>query len=154
MTNHRQSNVKSSAPCLASETWLSARPAAFLFRSFFYGALFLTVVAPALSAQNTQPPAAPKAVKVKTTPPVIVEKPDLHWPKRNSAVSLSPALVSITVNVAGAPENVHLLRSCGDAAFDTAVLEAVQAYRFKPATREGVPIPFTMNVEVDPRPFK
>lgn len=55
--------------------------------------------------------------------------------------------VNLTVDTAGRPQNVHVIRAVG-MGLDQKALEAVRQYRFKPAMEDGHPVPVQVNVEV------
>lgn len=56
--------------------------------------------------------------------------------------------VSLVVDIKGKPQNVRVLRR-GRKNYDDSALSAVRAWRFKPATCNGDPMPIQINVEVD-----
>ena len=68
-------------------------------------------------------------------------------------------LVGLTVDANGEPTNLHIVRSASDKAdeanrdaalsLDQKALDCVQKYRFAPATYQGKPVPFDLNVEVN-----
>jgi TonB family protein len=57
-------------------------------------------------------------------------------------------LVNLIVDAKGKPQNVHVLRGVG-MGLDEKALKAVKAYKFKPATELGKPVPVGLNVEVN-----
>jgi len=57
-------------------------------------------------------------------------------------------MISILVDAHGYPENPRVVRSLG-MGLDEKALEAVQRYRFKPAMKDGKPVPVTILVEVN-----
>jgi TonB family protein len=57
-------------------------------------------------------------------------------------------MISIIVDAQGYPRNPRVLRSLG-MGLDEKALEAVQKYRFKPATKDGKPVASMINVEVN-----
>jgi TonB family protein len=62
--------------------------------------------------------------------------------KINGAVVLS-----LVVDAHGLPQKVHVVRSL-EASLDEKALDAVYGYRFKPAIKEGHPVPVPVNIEV------
>jgi protein TonB len=52
----------------------------------------------------------------------------------------------------GIPSGAHIEKS-GGATFDKSALEAVNKYRFDPATRNGQPVPVQINIQVQFRVF-
>ncbi len=61
-------------------------------------------------------------------------------------------IVSIIVDAHGNPQNAHVIRMLG-MGLDENALAAIRGYRFKPAIRDGKPVPVVMNVRVDFRLF-
>jgi TonB family protein len=60
-------------------------------------------------------------------------------------------LVSLNVDISGLPQEIKLIR-CSDSSFQKSSLDAVENYRFKPATtQEGLPVSFKLVVVVDYR---
>jgi len=58
------------------------------------------------------------------------------------------SIVSVIVDVHGMPQDPRVVRPLG-MGLDEKALEAVGRYRFKPAMREGVPVPVTITIEVN-----
>jgi protein TonB len=56
------------------------------------------------------------------------------------------------VTADGIPSGAHIEKS-GGATFDKSALEAVNKYRFDPATRNGQPVPVQINIQVQFRVF-
>lgn len=93
-------------------------------------------------------------------PPVPLSMPDPEFSKEARKKKISGGvLVGLIVDVGGNPQQVHVKRSLADQvgkkevkaalSLDAKAVEAVKQYRFKPATRDGVPVPVWMNVEVN-----
>lgn len=57
-------------------------------------------------------------------------------------------LVSLIVDAYGVPQNPRVVKSIGYG-LDEAALEAVKAYRFRPATKDGHPVAVLMSIEVN-----
>jgi protein TonB len=57
-------------------------------------------------------------------------------------------LVGLTVGADGLPKNAHILHALG-MGLDEKAIEAVKQYRFKPAMKDGKPVPVTIAVEVN-----
>jgi TonB family protein len=57
-------------------------------------------------------------------------------------------LVNLIVDSKGKPQDVRVLRGVG-MGLDEKALKAVRAYRFRPATEYGKPVPVGLNVEVN-----
>jgi protein TonB len=70
------------------------------------------------------------------------------------------SIVALIVDANGIPQNIHIVQSAAEsekkpkdkaaaATLDTKALEAVQQYRFTPATKDGQPVPVELRVEVN-----
>jgi TonB family protein len=57
-------------------------------------------------------------------------------------------LLSLIVDTNGMPQNVHVERPLGYGLSEKAV-EAVHKYRFKPAMKDGMPVPVIIHVEIN-----
>jgi len=57
-------------------------------------------------------------------------------------------VISVVVDVYGRPQYLHVVRKLG-MGLDEMAMEAIHQYRFKPAMKDGVPVPVTLNVAVD-----
>jgi TonB family protein len=78
--------------------------------------------------------------------PTAVYTPNPVPPKFTN--SEHPVVLWLIVGTDGAPRDVKVARSV-DKAFDGAALEAVQRWKFKPATCDGEPIEVQINVNVN-----
>ncbi len=56
-------------------------------------------------------------------------------------------ILSLVVDAQGMPQHVHVIRSLG-MGLDEKAIEAARKYRFKPAMKDGRPVPVAINVEV------
>ena len=83
------------------------------------------------------------------TPPVLIwhPSPDYTEEARKAKVN-GNVTVSLIVNNAGIPLNVHVTKGVG-LGLDEKAVEAVKRYRFKPASENGKPVPVYMNIEVN-----
>jgi len=61
-------------------------------------------------------------------------------------------LVALIIDAKGKPQNVHVIRSL-EPSLDRNAIYAVRQYHFKPAMRNGVPVPLMITVEVAFRLF-
>ena len=57
-------------------------------------------------------------------------------------------LVSVVVDAEGKPRNARVIRALG-AGLDEKAVEAVNKYRFRPAMKDGVPVPVMITVQVN-----
>jgi TonB family protein len=56
-------------------------------------------------------------------------------------------IISVIIDTEGKPRNLHVARKLG-MGLDEKAMEAVSQWRFKPAMKDGVPVPVGMNIEV------
>ncbi len=62
----------------------------------------------------------------------------------DGSVSSSQVVVDYFVSATGQPEQMRVARSCGNQALDQACLDAIRKTRFRPAVKDGVPVPAKM----------
>jgi TonB family protein len=82
-------------------------------------------------------------------PPIVIHQADPKYAEaaRNAKLS-GNVVISLVVGTDGKPYNVQVARGLGHG-LDEQAVEAVQQYRFKPATRNGEPVAAYLNVEVN-----
>ena len=86
-------------------------------------------------------------------PPVATYTPDPKFAKEASKNKFSGnVVVALIVDANGNPQNVHVLRGMG-MGLDEKAVQAVQQYKFKPATKDGKPVAVYVNVAVNFRSF-
>jgi protein TonB len=83
-----------------------------------------------------------------TTPVVIWQPSPEYTEEARKAKFEGTVTVSLIVNNAGIPLNVHVTKGVG-MGLDEKAVEAVKQYRFKPAMQNGKPVAVFMNVEVN-----
>ena len=96
---------------------------------------------PAAPTTSAAPPAATKAA-VRITEPMVVSQPPPAVPPELLDLARRLRLTSeidVIINEHGTVDNVVVTRSV-NAAYDAAVVAAARAWRYRPATRDGVPI--------------
>jgi TonB family protein len=82
-------------------------------------------------------------------PPVLAYSVDPSYTEAARKAKLSGnVIVGLVVDSNGQPQNVRVARGLGNE-LDEKAIEAVQQYRFKPATRNGEPVPVNLKVEVN-----
>jgi TonB family protein len=82
-------------------------------------------------------------------PPVPIYTPDPKYTEAARKAKLSGnVILSLIVDSAGEPQNVQVARGLGNE-LDEKAVEAVQQYRFKPATKDGEPVSAFLNVMVN-----
>ncbi len=120
----------------------------------------------AASPADPKPDAAPGKDKTyriggDVTPPVVLHKDEVLFTKEERRQKFTgTAVVSITVDAQGMPQDVRLVKSAAAGVkdpkkraaaelLDPKAVASVQGYRFKPAMHNGEPVPVKMYVEVD-----
>jgi TonB family protein len=86
-------------------------------------------------------------------PPVLISAPDPEYTEAARQAKLSGnVIVGLVVDSSGEPQNVRVVRGLGNE-LDEKAVEAVQQYKFKPATQDGEPVSADLKVEVNFRIF-
>lgn len=95
----------------------------------------------------------PKSKPREISVPKLVYSVDPQYPAHGPKGKFSGiAVVALLVGTDGKPEQVHVVKSLGPG-FDKAAVAAVAQYRFKPALKNGTPVPVKVNVEVSFRRY-
>jgi TonB family protein len=82
-------------------------------------------------------------------PPVVIERVDPQYPEDYRRARISGVvIVEAAVSETGKVENVNVLKSVGSG-LDMAASAAVRQWKFKPAMRDGKPVPVLMNLTVN-----
>ena len=82
-------------------------------------------------------------------PPVATYAPDPQYTLAARKAKLSGnVVVALVVGPDGQPYNVHVARGLGNV-LDQKAVEAVQQYKFNPATKDGEPVAVALNVQVN-----
>jgi len=83
------------------------------------------------------------------TPPVPLNYVEAEFSEEARRGGFSGiCLVSVTVDIKGRPQNPRVVRALGHG-LDEKAIEAVKKYRFKPAMKDGIPVPIQITVEVN-----
>lgn len=84
-------------------------------------------------------------------PPKAVSTPEPRLP----SVTDTPSRVflSLIVDTKGHPQNIKVVDNGGEKSRNSAAIETARAWRFKPATCDGEPVPFPLKLELDFRFF-
>lgn len=99
------------------------------------------------SPQNTCGPGK------KIEPPRITHGPDPRYDKVAESLKLQGTVMLYTViDVTGRPTDIQIVRPFGCGLDDRAVA-TVSQWKFKPATRDGIPVPVQINIEINFRLF-
>lgn len=81
--------------------------------------------------------------------PEVLFKPEPEFSEEARKAKVAGVVtLSIVVNANGSASNVKVVRALG-MGLDEKAVEAVKQYRFKPAMKDGKPVPVAMYVEVD-----
>lgn len=117
-----------------------------LFPRIVIGVLAFPVLLLAGCEESVPPP-------IPNTQVMAVDTPTPAYPPELACADVGGrVLLRLTVGTEGRPTEVVLVESSGQPALDAAALEAVQTWRFQPATRAGVAAASTINVPVDFNP--
>lgn len=77
-----------------------------------------------------------------TTMPILVQQQPLPaFPTSTAAASLLRIPLELHISKAGTVTDAVLIRSSGDAAWDSAALTAIRSWRYTPAKVNGIPVP-------------
>jgi TonB family protein len=93
--------------------------------------------------------ATPTYNNATTTAPKLIEAKPLAMSLRDmeSETAEASVVLQFTVDSTGTPKNMKVVHS-GGAALDKRATEAVNLYRFKPATQNGLPVEAPVSVEI------
>jgi TonB family protein len=81
------------------------------------------------------------------TPPVLIHSVDSEFsPEARRLRIEGVAVFSLVVTTRGMPERINLVRGLGHGLDEQALL-AIKQYRFKPSTKDGVPVPVEITIE-------
>ena len=81
-------------------------------------------------------------------PPKATKSPDPEYPKIPADAEPNGVVVMLVgINTKGRVELVHVLRSSNDA-FQQSAVATVKTWKFKPARKEGQPVPVQITVEM------
>ncbi len=85
----------------------------------------------------------------KDHPPIVIYDEQPEYSKEARAKNIhGNVLVAMTVNEKGKPVDVHVVRGIGYG-LDEKAVESVKHYKFRPASKDGVPVAFPLKVEVN-----
>ncbi|MHB1700071.1 MAG: TonB family protein [Acidobacteriaceae bacterium] len=84
--------------------------------------------------------------------PKLLSHPAPVFPAGHSGKFAGTCVVAAIVDTQGVPQSVRIVRALGSD-FDQSALEAVKRYRFAPFTRNGVPVPVALKIEVNFRRY-
>jgi TonB family C-terminal domain len=109
-------------------------------------ALFGTLLL-AACGRDDAPPAAPVPPPTEIA---AVDTPPPQYPAELGCAGIGgQSVLQVEVGTEGTPTRITLLRSSGNDELDRLAQEAVQGWKFRPATRGGQPIARTIQVPVN-----
>jgi TonB family protein len=85
----------------------------------------------------------------KVSPPIVLKAVDPQFTddaKRRGIQGI--CFIAVIVDATGKPQNPRVVKSL-DPGLDLKAIEAIKKFRFKPALKEGVPVPVMITVEVN-----
>jgi TonB family protein len=83
------------------------------------------------------------------SPPVVLYTPIAKFTKAARKAKYSgTCLISLIVDTHGFPQNVQIVKPLDYGLSENAV-EAVKKYQFKPAMKDGKPVPVMVNIEIN-----
>ncbi|WP_225764032.1 energy transducer TonB [Stenotrophomonas sp. Marseille-Q4652] len=113
-------------------------------------ALTLAATASVLAACGKSEPQAPA---IAPTQVAAVQTPPPEYPIELACTGVGgKSVLTVVVGVEGAPTDVRLQASSGNAQLDESAQQRVREWKFKPATRNGQAVPTTIQVPVSFNP--
>ncbi len=113
--------------------------------------LCLTPFAVAQTSTASQGATAPvKTSKPTVKPPKAISSPDPDSSFYDQAKRT--VVFRVEIGTDGLVHNPTLVQSSGSVAADDKAQAAIKQWKFKPATKDGVPVPVLINVEIRSRP--
>ena len=106
---------------------------------------------PAAPSKNESDKTAPKVDRVggHVTAPIPLNSVEAHYSDKAREAKINGAcIITLIVDAQGMPQNPRETKGLGYG-LDENAMEAVTEYRFKPAMRDGEPIPVMITVEVN-----
>ncbi len=95
----------------------------------------------------------PRAPAVAPTELAAIETPPPAYPVELACAGAGgQTVLKVTVGIEGKPTEVALLRSSGQPQLDESAQARVRDWKFRAATRNGQPVPTTIQVPVDFKP--
>ena len=90
---------------------------------------------------------------VPSTQITATQTPRPDYPLEVACAGVGGTVVlTVTVGIEGKPTEVLLVQSSGNATLDKSALERVPSWQFNPATRNGKPVPLSIQVPVNFKP--
>ena len=108
------------------------------------------------TVERTPPPAVPVVPLPGTykigggvSAPVPILRPEPEYSEEaRQAKRQGAVLLQVAIDENGVPQEIKVVRSLGFG-LDQKAIEAVQKWRFKPALKDGQPVPVSANIEIN-----
>jgi TonB family protein len=116
----------------------------------FFGALAAVGVQAQVAQDPGAPatkPVAPLKIGVDVTPPRAIYMPDPEYSEEARAARLQGTCELLVVGADGKPRDIAVVRKLG-MGLDEKAVEAIRAWTFEPARKEGMPVDAKIHVEV------
>lgn len=109
-----------------------------------------SIAAPAGSSEDQLVDCSDRRVRLrKGGYPKVIYSPSPEFSDRARRAKFQGVVVlKLVVNEKGLPENIHIIKPLG-LGLDEKALRCVEKWRFKPAEKDGQPVPMEIAVEVD-----
>jgi protein TonB len=115
--------------------------------------MLLAAAAIAVPLAGCGGPTAPVEPVPAPTPVAALDTPPPQYPLELACAGISgQTVLEVEVGAGGTPTNVVLVRGSGSDALDQLAEDAVQGWKFRPATRAGQPVAQTIQVPVNFNP--
>lgn len=113
----------------------------------------LCIVATALALGGCTSSEQPPAPTVRPTEVAAVQTPPPAYPAELACAGIGgKSVLKVVIGPEGTPTEVSLLNSSGNSQLDDSATARVREWKFKAATRNGQPVPATIQVPVSFNP--
>lgn len=131
------------------QTILNWKRAATWSRTKQWTALFGCVLCLTAGSLIALADEAPYKIGGDVSAPQVISKQEPQYTKQAKDAKIQgEVLLGIVITSDGLPTKIHVVKSL-DPGLDEKAIEAVSAWRFKPAEKAGKPVPVSANIEVN-----